>query len=187
MRATVVAVAWAAAGPAFAQACPDPVALTEQALRQYDEADLDAAKQSVSAGYQSLACQTTVVPTAVLLDLYRVDALIALTQDDPKGMVYATIRAIAAKHDGGRPPDDYGPDLQAQYDTWSARLKQDLVTVRVVDGGLAYVDGRTVDYAHPLPVVSGEHLVQVPVPGAAPSPDPTVRSEVRELAGDTAL
>lgn len=164
--------------PAAAEACPDLEAQTAQALARYDEGDVEAAKSAVAIGYASMACQPTIVPTAVLLDLYRVDALVALTLGDPKAIVFATVRAVAAQHEGGRPPAKFGPDLQAQYDTWSARLKQDLVTVQVVDAGTAYIDGRAVDAARPLQVVEGEHLVQVP------GPDGIVKSRVVELSGD---
>lgn len=159
------------------------------ALTAYEQADLDAAKATIASGYAALACQPSVVPTDALLELYRIDGLIALSLGDQRALVYATIRAVSAQHVGGRPPDRYGPDLQAQYDTWATRMAGDLVQVTVSDGGTAWVDGRTVDRAHPLTVVSGEHLVQLPVaPPAAPGAVPgAVRSEVRELTADAAL
>lgn len=178
VNAVLSLVVGAFAAPAVGQACPDLEAQTVEALSRYDEGEVDAAKSAVAVGYASLTCQTRIVPTTVLLDLYRVDALVALTLDDPKAMVYATIRAVAAQHEGGRPPSDFGPDLQTQYDTWSARLKQDLVTVSVIDSGTAYVDGREVNASRPLLVVEGEHLIQVP------NASGVVSSRIAELSGD---
>jgi hypothetical protein len=170
-----------ALAPSRAEDCPQVADQVTAALQALDQAELDLAKQKISQGYDALLCQTVVLDTETLLELYRVDGLIALAQSDPKGMVYATLRAVAASHDTGRPPDRYGPELQASFDKWAERLQQDLVTVTVSDGGTAWVDGRSVDVAHPLQVVEGEHLLQLPdAPGR-------VSSRIEEIAADSAL
>jgi hypothetical protein len=167
-----------AMAPARAQDCPKVADQVAEALEALDQAEIEAARQRVAQGYGALSCQTEVVDTETLLELYRVDGLIALAQSDPKGMVYATLRAVAASHDAGRPPDRYGPELQASFDKWAERLQQDLVTVTVADGGAAWVDGRPVDAAHPLQVIEGEHLLQTVDAGGRFS------SRVEEIAGD---
>jgi hypothetical protein len=177
----VISLLLTAVAPSWAQDCPKVADAVASALDALDQAELELAKQRIAQGYGSLACQTEVVDTTTLLELYRVDGLIALAQSDPKGMVYATLRAVAASHDAGRPPDRYGPELQESFDTWVERLQQDLVTVTVSDGGTAWVDGRAVDAAHPLQVLEGEHLLQVPEgPGR-------VSSRIEEIAGDYTL
>lgn len=166
---------------AHAASCPviaDEVAL---ALSSLDQTEFQLAEQHIAAAYQALACQSDVVATAALLELYWVDGLIALAQNDTKGVVYATLRAVAADHAGGRPPDRFGPELQSSFDTWLGRLAQEQVTVTVGDGGTAWVDGRTVDATHPLKVYEGEHLLQVS------SVTGQITSWVQELSQDYVL
>ncbi|MEZ5397967.1 MAG: hypothetical protein R2724_35090 [Bryobacterales bacterium] len=167
--------------PAAAQECPSLPALTTAALTAYQDAELDAARKAIERGYAALACQDHLLTTEQLLELYRLDGLVALSRGDNKTLTFATIRAVAADHQAGRPPDKYGPDLQAAYDTWVARLEQNLITVRVFDEGTLWVDGRPVDAANPRKVVAGEHVVQLP------KGDDRVSTEVRDLAGDAGM
>ncbi len=147
--------------PAVAQPCPDVGAQVESAWSSYQLAELEAAKQALTVALDALSCQPRVVAPVELLSLYRLDALVSLTQDDRKGMVYATLRAVAAEHVDGRPPEMYGPELQAQYDAWAQRLGGQLVTVSVDGGGTVWVDGRPATATQPLQVAEGEHLIQI--------------------------
>jgi hypothetical protein len=174
----ILLAAGAALGADAGADCSDPAERTAAAWAQYGKAEVEAARQEVAAGHAALLCQTAVVTPRTLLELYWLDALVALSADDKKAMVYATLRAIAADHVGGRPPADYGPDLQSVYDTWLVRMQEELLDVTVVGGGAAWVDGREVTSARPLQVVEGEHLVQLP------GPDGTVVSRIEEWSGD---
>lgn len=160
--------------------CADVPAQVQVAWDAYNEAELEKAKELLALAYGNLACQRAVVPSEALLALYRLDALVSLTQDDRKSAVYATIRAVAVDHEDAEPPAEYGPELAELYDTWSARLAETLVTIRVTDGGTAWVDGHRLAHGQPLQVVQGEHLLQVEVVGG-------ITSEVRELSTDHAV
>lgn len=155
--------------------CPPLGPQVDSAWAAYRDAEVDDAKAVLQEAYGSLACQTTVLTTDDLLALYRLDALVSITQDDQKGAVYATLRAVAAQHEGAVPPDDYGPTLAELYGTWSERLGGTLVEVRVDGGGEVYVDGRAVPAGGALSVAEGEHVVQVATGEA-------VRSEVLDLS-----
>lgn len=173
--------AWATtAAPGATGPCADVPAQVEVAWAAYNEAELEKAKALLAEAYGNLACQRAVLSADALLALYRLDALVSLTQDDRKGAVYATIRAVAVDHEAADPPPEYGPELAELYDTWSTRLGEMLVTVTVADGGTAWVDGRRVAHDAPLKVVEGEHLVQIEGIGG-------VTSEVREVAIDLSL
>jgi hypothetical protein len=160
--------------------CPDVGERTTAARAAYDAVEMDAARAALDEAFAALACQTRVVEPARLLELYHTSALVALTVDDRDAFIYATLRAVAADHRNGRPGDAFGPELQAQYDTWAARLGSSLVTIRVDGGGTVYVDGRPADANRPLAVVQGEHVVQIDKGDGAP-----VRTEVRELSAET--
>jgi len=149
----------------------------EQAWAEYNDAEVDQAKAILQEAYEALPCQAEVVSPSQLLDLYRLDALVSITQSDQKGAVYATLRAVAAQHEGARPPETYGPMLAELYDTWSQRMGGALVTVSVSGGGEVFVDGRSVAPSTPLQVAEGEHLVQI-------DDGEAVRSEVVDVAGD---
>jgi len=168
---------WLAAA-AGAQTCPDLQEQVAQAWAAFNDAELERSKEIMEQAHGSLACQTAIVPTEDLLALYRLDALVSLSQDDQKGAVGATIRAVAADHVDGAPPEgEYGPELADLYQSWVARLAGTLVTVRVDGGGFVWVDGRRADALNPIEVVEGEHLIQVEIPNL-------VRSEVSDLSDD---
>jgi hypothetical protein len=137
----------------------------DHAWEQYRDAEVEEAKAILQEAYGSLACQEEVLSTDDLLALYRLDALVSITQDDQKGAVYATLRSVAARHVDGGPPEEYGPTLAELYDTWASRLGAALVEVSVEGGGDVFVDGRQVLPAAPIQVAQGEHVVQVLLPG----------------------
>lgn len=168
---------WLAAG-ASAQVCPDVPAQVEQAWAAFNDAELEHSKEIIAAANESLSCQTSLVPTEDLLALYRLDALVSLSQDDDKGAVGATLRAVATDHVDGAPPEaKYGPELAELYRSWADRMSGALVTIRVDGGGYAWVDGRRVDTLNPIQVVEGEHLVQLVIPDL-------IRSELVDLSAD---
>ena len=164
---------WAAAQP-----CPQVRDQVEQAWAAFNDAELERSKEIIDEANGNLNCQTELVPTEDLLALYRLDALVSLSQEDQKGAVGATIRAVAADHVDGEPPDDkYGPALADLYRSWVDRLSGTLVTVRVDGGGFVWVDGRRADALNPIEVVEGEHLIQVEIPHL-------IRSELTDLSAD---
>lgn len=171
---------WSLISVAWASPCGDVPTQVELAWGAYNEAELERAKALLAATYEMLGCQQTVVSPETLLEFYRLDALVSLTQEDRKGAVYATIRSVAVEHQGAHPPAEYGPELAELYETWASRLGETLVTVRVVDGGTAWIDGRPVTWQAPLQVVEGEHLVQIQAAGG-------FGSQVAEISSDLLL
>ncbi len=168
---------WLAAA-ALAEPCPEVPAQVQLAWDAFNDAELEHAKEIISSTNESLACQSAIVPTEDLLALYRLDALVSLAQEDPKGAVYATLRAVAADHVKGAPPEEkYGPDLADLYRSWVDRMSGTLVAVRVDGGGFAWVDGRRADALNPLQVTEGEHLIQVEIPNL-------IRSDLVDVNAD---
>jgi hypothetical protein len=164
---------------ASAADCADVVERTAVAFVMYDNAELERARDVIGEAYAGLSCQSAPVPPEVLLALYRLDALVALSQDDKKGVVYATLRAVAVDPVGARPSiEEYGPELAAEYDLWAERLAADQLTVSVEGAGPVWVDGFEVTAGSPRSVVGGEHLLQRTDPSGA------FVSEVRELTQD---
>ncbi len=147
---------------ALAQAdCPPLADHVDSAWDQFNDAELEAAKDSIGAAYEVLGCQLEVVPAVDLMELYRLDGLVSVAGEDNKGAVYATLRAVAADHVTGAPTADYGPELADLYALWSARMSETLIEVTVTGGGKVWLDGRPVDAASPLQATEGEHLIQV--------------------------
>lgn len=163
-------------GVAFAGDCA-PV--DEQVSRAWDafyDAELEEAKDTVSSAVQSLDCQSELVSSETLMELYRVDALISLTKDDRKGSVYATIRAVTVDPNSG-PPADMGPELAELYADWSQRLGDSKIAVRLADGGEAWVDGNPLVTGEYAELIAGEHLIQYRADGV-------IHSSVEELTGN---
>lgn len=163
-------------GPALAaEPCPDVAGLIDQAWSAFDDAELERADERLSAAQASLSCQTAPVATADLLELWRLDALVALSQQDRQGAVYASIRAVVVEP-GSSPPSEYGPELAELHATWSSRLAENPVQVRVQGAGEAWVDGHPVVRDAPRKVLPGEHLLQWR------DQEGIFHSEVRDLA-----
>ncbi len=137
----------------------------EAAWMQYNDAEVQAAKQLLAEAYTELVCHQRVVTSVELLDLYRADGLVSISQSDNKGAVYATLRAVAVDHASGAPPEAYGPYLSELYATWASRAGAELIEVAVDGGGTVYVDGRPVVYGVPLATTAGEHLIQIDANG----------------------
>jgi hypothetical protein len=152
-------IVWFAISSALAAPCPDLPVLIDGAWSAFDDAELDGADDLLDQGYAGLACQPALVPADVLLDLYRLDGLVALAQEDREAAIYATMRAVSADPTSA-PPTDFGPQLAELHASWAQRLAGTSVQVRVVDGGAAWVDGRAVSVAQPLSILGGEHLFQ---------------------------
>ena len=157
--------------------CTDLAGHVAEAQALYDDAELEDAKTRIADAYESLGCQGRVITSDELLSLFRLDGLVSLSLEDPKGATYATIRAVAVDHQSGEPSERYGPLLADLYQTWVDRLADSTVYVRVSGGGTAWVDGRPVDGTGLLVVAAGEHLIQVDAGG-------TLRSELVDLQED---
>ena len=164
---------------AMAAECPLIPELADAAWVQFDDAELDAAKAILMQAYESLSCQQVVVERDELKELYWLDGLVSLAQEDEQGAVYATLRAVSVDPEA-LPPSELGPELAQLFRTWTGRLGDLSVSVSVTDGGEAWVDGRSVRYGRPQVVVEGDHLVQVMT-------ETGLSSEVLELSRDLEL
>ncbi len=165
---------------ALAAPCGEAPPLPERvqgAFREYNDAEVEAAKDILAEAYTELVCHRRVVTSAELLDLYRADGLVSISLSDNKGAVYATLRAVAVDHASGAPPEAYGPYLRELYDTWASRAATELIEVAVHGGGTVYVDGRPLVHGVPVATTAGEHLVQIEVGGV-------YRNEVLDLTDD---
>ncbi len=138
--------------------CPALGVLIASAWASFDDAELANADKVLHQGREVLACQPAVVPTESLLEMFRLDGLVALSQANREDAVYATIRAVTIDPDSV-PPANYGPELAELTATWVARLARSgqISAVRVEQ---AWVDGRLLHGSDPLAIVPGEHLVQ---------------------------
>ena len=133
-------------------------ALIASAWASFDDAEPANADLLLHQGREALACQDTVVPTEALLEMFRLDGLVALSQANREDAVYATIRAVTIDPDSV-PPVTYGPELAELTATWVARLARS-GQIHAVGVEQAWVDGRLLHASDPLSIVPGEHLVQ---------------------------
>lgn len=174
---------------AFAAPCPDLGSEVDSGWAAYKDAELELAKEHLDLAAASLPCQPTPVTTEQLLRLYRLDAIVSITQSDQKGAVYATIRVVTIDPQAA-PSSELGPQLAEMHSIWSERLAENVIRVAYQGDGDAWVDGRKVE-APWIEVYAGEHLFQFDGPdgwvssldevdrsltlgpaGAAPPPDP---------------
>jgi hypothetical protein len=168
--------------------CPALEPLVGAAWAAFRDAEVQQADELVERALAARACQVRLVPHGPLLELYRLEGLLALTSGDEEGLATATRRAVVAGPDEP-PPERYGADLQARWTTWSLEL-QARSTVTVQGAGTVWVDGLAVTEGAPRALPRGEHLFQVvdgagvqlavrlvdltedvtlPTPGAAPA------------------
>ncbi|MBT3222121.1 MAG: hypothetical protein HN348_23860, partial [Proteobacteria bacterium] len=164
---------------AMAGECPLVPEQVDAAWVQFDDAELEVAKTILKQAYESLACQQVVVEREQLKELYWLDGLVSLAQEDEQGAVYATLRAVSVDPEA-LPPSELGPELAQLFRTWTGRLGDLSVAVSVIDGGEAWVDGQSVRHGRPLVVVEGDHLVQVMAHNG-------LTSKVMELSKDLEL
>ncbi len=173
----MIVVGWLATS-AWAAPCAEVPALVGDAWSAYEDAELDRADALLDQGVASLGCQDAVVPTADLLGLFRLSALVALSRGDRDGAVVHTIRALVVDPSEA-PPLQYGPQLQELHQSWKVRLGNTTYRLRV-EGGSAYVDGRPIGSGASIALLPGDHLVQW-------AGEEGFRSEFRELTVDTVL
>lgn len=167
MLVVLLGVAWG---------CAPTAVEVGRARAAYDDAEIEQAGRILEATVEGLGCQTARVQTSVLLELYRLDGLVALSRMNEKAAVYATIRAATVDPDAP-PPPEYGPELAELYATWSDRLRNATASLSVDGGGTVYVDGQPITHGGRRTVLQGEHLIQVDS-GTA------VGSDVRDVTGD---
>lgn len=152
-------------GLALAAPCPNVDGLIDQAWSAFDEAEVELARKRIAQAHDALSCQQDVVEREQLLELYHLDALASVAAEDERAALYAIIRGVTLDPEA-MPPEDVGPELFAQHQQWAARLRSDRVEIRSTDDLVSvWVDGQEV-VGEPLPVVVGEHLVQVREDGA---------------------
>lgn len=161
---------------ALAAACPDLSERVDAAWVAYDDAELAQARELLGAATQELACQDRMVPSDELRELFYLDTLVSLSQQDQPGAVYAILRAVAVDPDRP-PPDDLGPQIADLHATWRARLADARATVVVSGGGAVFVDGVPMQHGEHRRLVEGEHLVQID-DGSA------IRSQVVDIHGN---
>ncbi len=165
---------------ALAAPCPDVAVQIELAWSAFHDAELAQAEGHLADANTSLTCQQRVVSTEELLELFRLQGLVALARQDPQGSLYATIRTVTI--DPTAPPaSELGPDIAALHETWTGRLAGTTVVLLREGAGDAWVDGRPVapDGAGTR-VVAGEHLIQA-------RDEAGWHAQIVELADDTRL
>ncbi|MCB9668521.1 MAG: hypothetical protein H6736_03000 [Alphaproteobacteria bacterium] len=143
-----------------AWACPPTSGEVARARAAYDDAEVEEAAAIVDAALTQLGCQTTVVDRETLLDLYRLDALVALARAEDREAVEATMRAVTVDP-LATPPATYGPELVDLHRSWAGRMSDKRVEVGVLGGGTVYIDGEPIRHGQRMTVVKGHHLVQI--------------------------
>ncbi len=158
--------------------CPPTATEVQRARAAFDDAEVAQAATILEEALEGLACQEQVVAGIDLLELYRLDGLVALSRMDDKAAVYATIRAVTVDP-SAVPPTSYGPDLAQLHRTWADRLSGSTATVGVTGGGTVWLDGQPMSHGRTRVVLQGEHLLQVQV-----VPDGEIASHLLEVTGD---
>lgn len=140
--------------------CAEIEGLIAEATQAFDEARVDDARARLAAASEALRCQQQVVSRETLLELYQLDALASVADQDPKAALFAIIRSVTLDPSAA-PPEDVGPELIEQHSQWAARLEQDMIRVSATRTDIdVWVDGEPLGL-DPIQVISGEHLVQV--------------------------
>ena len=65
--------------------CPDLAERVNAAWALFGDAELQDAKDAIADAYEGVPCQGRVITTDELMALYRLDGLVSLALDDPKG------------------------------------------------------------------------------------------------------
>ncbi len=152
---------WWLAEAALAQGCPQIPELVESAWTAYEIAELDEARQALADAGEALTCQDRLVRRETLLELFLLDAQVALTLDNEARMATALERAVGVDpRPEARPGVPYSPELVELWEQIASRLRHDRAEITVTGVGVAYVDGRRADAQNPLSVSRGLHLVQ---------------------------
>ncbi|MCB9677524.1 MAG: hypothetical protein H6737_20615 [Alphaproteobacteria bacterium] len=159
-----------------AWACPPTATQVAQARAAFDDAEIEQAANILQSAVENLGCQTAVVDGLTLLELYRLDGLVALSRMDTKAAVYATIRAVTVDPSAA-PPPQYGPELAELHHTWSDRLRTSTATLGINGGGGVWVDGQAMTHGNTRVVLQGEHLLQIDMGG-------DFASHVMDVTGD---
>lgn len=148
---------------AQASDCPDVAQTLRKAWASFDDAELTEALEELDAASESLACQSRLVETREIVELYTLEGLIALAQEDQSLAIYATIRIVTTDPDD-KPDESLGPEFAELHHTWSERLSASHVALTWTGDGSAWVDGRPLPVGAPTAVIAGEHLLQVERP-----------------------
>lgn len=143
-----------------ALACEPTAERVGKARALFEDVELEQARTETTAALEELHCQTEVVERGTLLELYRLDAQVAMANLDKKAATYATIRSVAVDPTAV-PTADYGPDLAALHKLWAKRLGNSRIMLSVSGGGIVYLDGLPLRQGERMATVPGEHLVQI--------------------------
>ena len=96
---------WLWIGTALAAPCPELGPAVQEGGDAFYDAEIEVAKEASASAHQAPGCQERVVAIDALLDLFRLDALVALAEGDQRGAVYATIRSVTVAPDADPPTE----------------------------------------------------------------------------------
>jgi hypothetical protein len=164
---------------AAAEPCEDVAARVDAAWTAFDDAELGMAADVLDSAIQELSCQSRLLSADELFELFELDALVSLGNEDEDRAVYAIIRAVTVDPTRGTSPEN-GPALAALHETWQKRLSGVRVRVQVAGQQALYLDGRPIAPGATVEVVAGEHLLQLEEADG-------VYSEVLELESDAGI
>jgi hypothetical protein len=143
-----------------AWACPPTADQILRARAAYDDAEPDIAAGILATADEELGCQTALVGRNTLLELYRLQALVALARARDTEAVEAIMRAVTIDP-LATPPPDYGPEVIGLHRSWAGRLSDKTAVVNVLGGGRVFIDGQPLTHGQETTVVRGHHLVQI--------------------------
>ena len=170
-----------AATVAIAEPCPTLEPLVAEAWDAYLEAEFDVAKAATARAQGALGCQSRIVAPGALLELYWLEALVALSEGDTTASMKALQQSVAVDHrPEAHPTVKYGPELRDIWESVASAASQSLVTVSVEGTRPAWVDGRWIDGSGSIQVAPGLHLVQT-------RPGREVRSRVERIVYDQTI
>ena len=142
---------------ALALPCPDVGVLADRAWGSFQLAEIDEAQVAIDEAIASLGCQPRVVSTTELLELFQIQALLALSSGDDATMDLALRRAVATDHLAAL-PESHAPELQQRWRELAETLPR--IEVSAWGQGSTWIDGRPLAPGQPLEIVAGLHLIQ---------------------------
>ena len=143
-----------------AWACPPTADTVVRARSLFDDAEPAQAARVLAGARDELGCQETVVSRATLLELYRLQALVALSQGLDAEAADATRLAVTIDPLAA-PPSAYGPQLADLHRAWAGRMSGARVRVSVLGGGEVWLDGEVLRHGQETWVLQGHHLIQI--------------------------
>ncbi|MCB9673870.1 MAG: hypothetical protein H6737_02075 [Alphaproteobacteria bacterium] len=162
------------AGSAAAVVAPDPAPapkpagkqvptvseVLKKAWSQFDDAEIDAAVDSLAEADMLVVRQTQPVPRSELIELFQLRGLVNIVKGDATAAAWSATQALVI-HPNATPAARCGPDYAKLHKALQKAGIVKKVDVKVEGDGRAYLSGIEVTRGATIQLGQGQHLLQV--------------------------